>query len=290
MANKIGIAYLLSMFGFFEIDIKKLLLVLLILALPLVSLNLEHRDADAIQWYDLPVLYIVNPTQEFFTHLSLGISETTSYYLNLLNIKKDNRLLKEEVAKLKQELKLQQEAVLENDRLKKLLDFKQETPSHYIPAQVTATGLWSEYSSITINKGTADGIKKKMGVINREGVIGYIISATPHYSVVIVLTDKSAVIDAVVQKNRARGIIEGKGRDLSQMKYLLRTDDVGSGDLIVTSGMDDIFPRGFPIGVVTKVSKKLFGVTQYVEVKPIVDITRVEEVLVISKTENKKTE
>lgn len=276
------------MFGLFEIDIKKLLLVILILALPLVSLNLEHRDADAISWYDLPILYVINPTQEFFTHLSLGISETTSHYLNLLNVKKDNRALKEEVAKLKQELKLQQEAIHENDRLKKLLDFKQETPSHYIPAQVSATGLWSEYSSITINKGSLDGIKKKMGVINREGVIGYVLSAQPHYSIVIVLTDKSAVIDGVVQKNRARGVIEGKGRDLTQMKYLLRTDDVVPNDMVVTSGMDDIFPKGFPIGIVTKVAKKLFGVTQYVEIRPVVDITRVEEVLVVAKTENKK--
>lgn len=276
------------MFGFFELDIKKLLLVLLILALPLISLNLEHRDADSIHWYDLPLLYVINPTQEFFTHFALGISDTTSQYVNLIGIKKDNRVLRDQVAQLKQELKLKEEVVAENDRLKQLLDFKKESSDRLIPAQVTGSGLWSDYSSVTINKGSNSGVRKKMGVIDRQGVVGYVINVMPDYSNVIILTDKNSVIDSVVQKNRARGIIEGRGRDLCQMKYLLRTDDVGPGDVVVTSGMDDIFPRGFPVGTVTRVAKKLFGVTQYVEVRPVVDVTRIEEVLVVAKTDNKK--
>lgn len=273
------------MFSLFELDIKKLLLVVLILALPLISLNLEKRDANEVRWYDLPVLWIVNPSQKLFSDFALGVGKTTSYYLNLLEIKKENRLLKTELAQIKQELKLAEEVKIENDRFKKILDFKQTSPAHYVAAQVTAMGLWGEYSSITINKGSDSGIKKKMAVVTPEGVVGYILNTQPDFSTVIVLTDRNAVIDSMIQKNRARGIIEGLGKDLCQIKYLLRTDDVQVNDVVVASGLDELFPKGFPIGTVTKVNKKPFGVTQYVEVKPIVDITRLEEVLVVKKNE-----
>ncbi len=281
-------ATLLRMFGLFELDIKKLLVVALILALPLISLNLERREGDQTHWYDLPVMWVVNPSQEFFTHFSLGVSDTTSYYLNLLHIKTENRELKKQMNDLKQELKQKDELYLENDRLKKLLEFKQISPSQLLGAQVTAMGLWGEYSSLTINKGSADGVKKKMAVITHEGAVGYVLDTFPHYSIILALTDRNAVIDALVQKNRARGVVEGLGRDLCKIKYLQRTDDVQIGDLVISSGFDEIFPKGFPIGTVTKVNKKAFGVSQLVEIRPIVDITRIEEVMVVFKSETKK--
>jgi rod shape-determining protein MreC len=276
------------MLGPFEIDLKKLLLIGLILALPLVSLNLERRGGDATHWYDLPVLWVVNPTQDLFTKFAMGVSETTSYYLNLLGIKTENKRLKEELATLKQELKMREEIKIENERLKGLLNFKQESASLFVGAQVVAMGLWGEYSSLTINKGSRDGLKRKMAVITRDGVVGYLIDVSNQYSIVLALTDRNAVIDAVIQKNRARGIVEGMGRDLCHVKYLQRTDDVQVGDLVVTSGFDDIFPKGFPVGTVTKVNRKAFGVSQNVELRPIVDITRVEEVLVVIRPDVKK--
>jgi rod shape-determining protein MreC len=270
------------MFGFFEIDLKKLLLVVLILALPLISLNLERRDSDTgPRWYEQPILWVVNPTQEFFSSFALGVSHTTSHYLNLLNIKKENRVLKEDVLKLKQELSQVAEVKLENARLKQQLQFQEESPNQLLAAQVIAVDLWGEYSSLNINKGTDHGIKKGMAVITREGVVGYILNSNSKYSTVLALTDQNAVIDALVQRTRARGISEGIGRDLCRIKYLQRTDDVQIGDLVVTSGFDSIFPKGFPIGIVTKVSKKNYGVTQNVEMRPIVDTNRLEEVFVV---------
>ncbi|MBK9293300.1 MAG: rod shape-determining protein MreC [Oligoflexia bacterium] len=273
------------MFGLFEMDIKKLLLIVLILALPLISLNIEKKQENEISWYDLPVLWVINPTQELFSKFALGVSKTTSFYLNLLDVKKQNRILKEELARAKQDLKLAEETQNENNRLKKILEFKQSAQSQYLAAQVTAMGLWGEYSSVTINKGLENGVKKKMAVVTPEGVVGYILNAEKKYSTVILLTDRNTVIDAIVQKNRARGILEGLGKDLSQLKYLLRTDDIQVNDLVVASGLDGLFPKGFPIGYVTRVDKKHYGVTQYVEVKPIIDITRLEEVLVVKKNE-----
>jgi rod shape-determining protein MreC len=151
-----------------------------------------------------------------------------------------------------------------------------------LAAQVIAVDLWgnSEYSSLKLNKGSNEGLKKGMGVVTHDGVVGYLLNVSPHYSTVLVLTDRNAVIDSLVQRTRARGIVEGLGRDICHIKYLQRTDDVQIGDLVVT-GFDGIFPKGFPIGAVTKVQKKAYGVTQYVEMRPIVDVARLEEVFVV---------
>ena len=271
------------MFGLFEIDFKKFFLVVLILALTLISLNLERRDTGTTKWYQAPVLFVVNPVQEFFSKFSLGVANTTGLYVDLIGIKRDNRLLKEALAGAKQELAQQEEFKREFERLKKLLEFKTSSASRLIAAQVVAVDLWgnSEYSSLKINKGTEDGLKKGLGVITHEGVVGYLLNVTSHYSTVLVLTDRNAVIDSLVARTRARGIVEGLGRDLCNIKYLQRTDDVQVGDMVVT-GFDGIFPKGFPIGSVTKVTKKVYGVTQNVEMRPIVNVGRLEEVFVVT--------
>ncbi|MCC6277182.1 MAG: rod shape-determining protein MreC [Oligoflexia bacterium] len=279
------------MFGFFDFDFKKFLIVVLILALPLISLNLERRDNESeTKWYQKPILWVVHPTQKAFTDFSQGVARTTSEYLNLIDIKKENRILKEELATIKQSLSEREELKLENDRLRKMLEFGHDVSHQMLAAQVTAVDLFSsEYSSLKINKGTNNGIKKWMAVITHEGVVGYVLNTTAEYSTILALTDRNAVIDAIVQRTRARGISEGVGRDLSRLKYLNRTDDVEMGDLIVTSGLDGLFPKGFPLGIVSKVSKKAFGVTQDVEFRPSVDINRVEEVFVVLTPKNPLT-
>jgi len=270
------------MFGLFEIDLKKLVLVAIILALPLISINIERRDAGNSKWYQQPILMIVNPVQEFLTSFSLGVSHTTSFYLDLLGVKRENRELKEQISLLKLQVAQENELKLEYERLRKLLDFQQTNPSKLSSSQVIGVDLWSnsEYSSLKINKGSAEGLRKGMAVITREGIVGYLFNVAPHYSTVLVLTDRNAVVDSLVQRTRARGIVEGLGRDLCHIKYLQRTDDVQVGDLVVT-GFDGIFPKGFPVGTVTRVYKKTFGVTQTVEMRPIVDVSRLEEVFVV---------
>ncbi len=274
------------MFELFRVDFRKLLLIVIMLALPLISLNLERKDTGQTRWYEQPLIWVVNPLQDLFTRFSNTVTGTTAHYVNLLDVKKENRVLKEELSKLKSELNQKEELRLENDRLKKLLEFQQRAPNALLSAQVIAVDLvWGEYRSVQINKGLKHGVKKGMAVITHEGVVGYLLNANQSYSTVLLLTDRNAVIDALVQRTRARGIVEGLGQDLSQVKYLQRTDDVQVNDLIVTSGLDGVFPKGLPVGTVNKVVKQPFGVTQTVEMSPVVNTSRLEEVFVVTKPE-----
>lgn len=271
---------------FDSFDLKKLILVALILSLPLLSLNLERRDTGDTKWYNRAFEFVVHPMQEFMTNFSSGVTDTTSRYLNLMNIKDENAKLRAEVLELKEEILKRQEVQLENERLRKQLEFQSQSPSPQISAQVTGIDLLfnSDYHSITINKGSNHGLKPKLGVVTREGVVGYILRVFPDYSIVLLNTDRNAVVDVMVQRSRARGLSEGSGANACEIKYLQRTDDVQVGDLVITSGNDEMFPKGIPAGIVSRVLKKSFGVSQSVEMSPLVDISRVEEVFVILKS------
>jgi rod shape-determining protein MreC len=131
-------------------------------------------------------------------------------------------------------------------------------------------------------------VNKGQAAITFEGVVGYVFNAEAHSAQVLVLTDRFAVIQAVVQRTRARGLVQGEAVDRCQLKYLHRADDVLEGDVIVTSGLDNVFPKGYPIANVVEVEKKNYGITQRVVLRPIVDPSRLEEVFVVLHVENEK--
>jgi rod shape-determining protein MreC len=124
-----------------------------------------------------------------------------------------------------------------------------------------------------------------MAVMNAEGVVGRILRVDEHTSDVVTLLDPLSAIDAYIMRSRARGIVEGLTDSLCQLKFALRVDDIQPGDLLLSSGLGGNFPKGVPVGTIIKVTRKSFGITQKVEVKPSVDFSKLEEVLVVTKTD-----
>jgi rod shape-determining protein MreC len=121
-----------------------------------------------------------------------------------------------------------------------------------------------------------------MAVISHEGVIGQILKTAPDYATILLITDYNSAIDSIVQRTRAKAIVEGKGENRCQLKYLLRADEVIVGDIVVTSGLGGNFPKGLMVGEIRKVDKRGHGVFQNAELVPSVDLTKLEEVLVIT--------
>jgi rod shape-determining protein MreC len=106
-----------------------------------------------------------------------------------------------------------------------------------------------------------------------EGVIGQVFKTAFHHSTILLITDYNSAIDSVVQRTRAKAIVEGKGENRCQLKFLLRTEEVLVGDILVTSGLSGNFPKGLMVGEVQRVDKKGHGVFQYAELVPRVDLT-----------------
>ncbi|MEZ4872374.1 MAG: rod shape-determining protein MreC [Bdellovibrionales bacterium] len=198
-----------------------------------------------------------------------------------MDIKQNNRMLERENAELRAQLGTMTELKLENERLNQLIDFKSRTKMQLLASRVVGQDLVPEHSTITINRGTYHGVEQGMAVLTVGGAVGYILQAELLSSQVILITDRFSAVDALVQRTRARGIVVGMSRELCNLNYLKRGDDVKKGDMIVTSGLDNIFPKGFPVGEVTEVKQSEYGVTQYVELKPAVNPNNLEEVFVV---------
>lgn len=232
-----------------------------------------------------PLAHISQATQNIVFNFSGEVVKTTNTYINLLSVKKDNQKLKSENMKLLSELNTLGELNLENKRLKALLNFVETQPLKMVAAQVIGTDLNTGFQSLVINKGSSHGLKKWNGVISPEGVVGYIVEIGEHTAKVLLATDQSATIDAIVQRSRARGIISGFTNDFCLLKYLDKKEDISKDDIIVTSGRFGFFPKGFPIGKVYKLRAYRSSVSSTAIIKPSVDFNKLEEVLVLPSQE-----
>lgn len=248
--------------------------------LPLMSLNMEQKPGDS-GWYNQPLQWMAGLSQHGLFFFSDGVRGTASEYLNLLNIKAENRKLANEVKELKARMLLYDELELENLRLNNLLDFKAQTKMELIAAKVISRDLLTDHSTVRINKGSHHGLRAGQAVISTDGVVGYIFRPEAFSSLVLLITDRYAVVDGVLSRSRARGIVEGKSPTTCSLRYVERNEDVKIGDLVVTSGLDNIFPKGFPIAIVESVENRTSSVSLKVDLRPVVDPDKVEEVFIV---------
>jgi rod shape-determining protein MreC len=268
--------------NWFNFDLRKVVLWLAAALLPLVSMNMQQKPGAGSGWFDSPFSFLAGAIQTGFFSFSDGVRGTTALYLNLIDIKKDNQRLKSENDELKTQLLAMEELHKENSRLSALLEFQAKTKMQMIAARVISRDLLSDHATIRINKGTHQGLKAGQAVISLHGVVGYIFRPEAFTSQVLLVTDRYSVVDGLVARSRARGIVEGKGPDSCAFRYVEKSEDVEKGDLIVTSGIDNIFPKGFPVAIVEEVENKPYAASKRVDLKPMVDPNKLEEVFVIT--------
>ncbi len=209
-------------------------------------------------------------------------------YLFLVGLGEENRRLKRENDQLRNQLLQYQEGYLEGLRLQKLLTLKDQSNYVSMTARVIGIDQKSLIKTILINKGTSHGIRNGLPVMNDQGVLGRIIETSWHVSRVLLISDGNSNIDALVQGTRVQGMLQGSGTMRCILKYIAKTEEVKKGDLVVSAGMTEIFPKGLLLGTVIRADKKDSGLFQRIEVVPAVDFTRLEEVLILMVTEKRK--
>ncbi len=270
--------------NFLNFDLKKILTIAILAAIPLFSVNMQQRSKDQ-PWILRPFYFLAGVTQTSYAAFSSGVRSTTDLYLNLIDIKKNNRELSVELAEVKAQLGALTELKLENERLNQLLEFKQKTNMVLLAARIIGQDILPNSQTVTINRGSENGLKKGMGTLTISGVVGYVVEVEPRISKILLITDRYAVVDGLVQRSRARGIVQGS-KDKCILSFLKRGDDVQIGDVVVTSGLDNYLPKGFPIGTVTEVHKDQYGLGQEVTVQPIVNVSNLEEIFIVINTNN----
>jgi rod shape-determining protein MreC len=200
-------------------------------------------------------------------------------YFALQQTRQENQQLRTEVAQLRVGLQ-QERALAEQSRmLQKLLDMKAETPLKTTAAYVIAGGASPDFRTATIDKGTSDGLMPDMAVISPAGVVGRIILPTSRAAKVQLLIDRDAAAGAVTARGRAQGVVVGTGTSL-RLDHVPGTADIEVGDLVVTSGIEGIYPKGFEIGQIESIERRA-GEFSAVIIRPAVEFSSIEAVLVV---------
>ncbi len=252
---------------------------LLVIALVLASSN--ARDRYLQEPFNDLLLEGMRPVQSGITNAVHSVTQIWQRYIALVGLQRENEALRQRLLELEQEAVRRAEIEQTNRRLSELLDFRASLRGEARAAEVIGKDPQPWFRSFVINKGEADGIRKGMAVLSAYGVVGQIHTASAHAARVLLITDHNSGIDAVVQRSRARGIVEGAVSEGCVMKYLRQGEDVQVGDRVVTSGLDGIFPKGIVVGRITGLSRRSRGLLQSAVVEPMVPFDRLEEVLVV---------
>jgi len=208
-----------------------------------------------------------------------GVRHTWTSYVTLRGVNSENETLKRQLADTQIELQ-QQRALADRSRsLERLLELRDRLSLDTAAAEIIAASATPDFRTVTIDKGTLQGLKADMGVIAPAGVVGRVVTQTARASKVQLLIDRNAAAGVLIERSRAQGVALGSGDDRLRLEYVAETGDVVVGDVVVTSGIDGIFPKGLVVGRVEAVDKN--GAYRQITVRPAVDFSSLEEVLVI---------
>ncbi len=228
------------------------------------------------------VLEISSPLEAAINDSVAGVEETWRRYLFLYGLTDENKRLRETNARLTRKVIEYREAHLENIRLRRLLAFKEKLGYETVAAGIVRRDMAGFIKTMMIDRGESDGIRKGQPVVVETGLVGRVIEATWHTSRVLLLTDENSNVDALVQGTRANGILRGTGMGICSLKYIVKTEMVRKGDVILTSGLGGVFPKGLILGIVRGVENNKTSMFQDIDVVPGVDFRKMEEVLVIT--------
>lgn len=197
---------------------------------------------------------------------------------NLSQAGRENKQLRQELAEARAEaLRLSEEGA-ENAELRALLDLQRRVPLKTLAADVIAASPGTT-SAIYIDRGAADGIAPDEPVMTPDGVAGKTVAVFRHTAQVLLITDRSSGAGAMLEKTRNQGVLKGDGNDLCTLDYVANGTSVSPGDRVVTSGLDQIFPKGLLLGTV--VSVRPGSIYDVIRVKPAASLDRMEAVLVV---------
>jgi rod shape-determining protein MreC len=228
----------------------------------------------------------VTPLEKIIVWCQGGLGNLWNNYVYLRGVRQENRDLKFEI----EQLRLDQVRLIDDAqqarRLQALLGFKEQYIAKTVAAQVIGSSGSEQSRSIYIDKGSADGVEKDMAVITADGVVGKVLRAFRSTSQVLLINDQSSGVGAILDKSRLQGVVKGTSLGEVILENVMTDESVAPGERVATSGGDQIFPKGLTVGTVMKVSP---GADLFLNIrlKPSANLNRLEEVLVITKKEDR---
>ncbi len=259
--------------------------IVVLIAVNLIVLSVNSRRYTTFGLERIAISFIA-PFQELFTRTIRFTEDIWKHYFYLVTVSKENHALRERLNQAIGENNQFFETELANTRLRNLLNFQKTVLDRVIPAEVIAKDPSTWFKTVIIDKGSVDGLSKGLPVVMPQGIAGQVIEVSNHYSKVMLIIDRNSAVDALVQRTRARGLIKGESTAQCRLEYVLRKDDVRVGDIVVSSGLDGVYPKGLRIGQVSDLIDRDAEIFHEVLITPFVDFEKLEEVLVVLKRQD----
>jgi rod shape-determining protein MreC len=209
-----------------------------------------------------------------------GVRNVWTGYIGLRHLRVENEALKRDLASAQIAVQ-EQRALADRTRgLERLLDLREHLTLKTVAAEIIGAAATPDFRTLTIDRGTRDGIRADMSVIAPAGVVGRLVVPSLRSAKVQLLIDRNAAAGAIIERTRAQGVVVGSGDDRLRLDYVSEVFDVVAGDVVMTSGIDGIYPKGFIIGRIESV-ERVGGAYKRILIKPAVDFSALEEVLVV---------
>jgi rod shape-determining protein MreC len=264
------------------IDIRQragfLLLVVTLGHVILISAQLQSKVGVPV--LELLAFTVFSEIQRGASTVVGGTARTWRAYVDLRHVQAENQVLKRQLETALIEGQGERALADRTRSLEQLLTLRASLDLQTTAAGIIAAGVTPDFRTVTIDKGKMDGLKADMAVLAPAGVVGRVVVPSPRAAKVQLLTDRNAAAGALIERSRAQGVVVGTGDGRLEMQFVSEVADVAAGDLVVTSGIDGIFPKGLIVGAIQAVEKSGTAYRR-IAVRPAVDFGTLEDVLVV---------
>ena len=256
----------------------------LVLSFLLMTLQVRHETVS-LTFTRQALLFIVSPFIRVTAVTIQGITGTWKDYVDLRAVREENKRLQLETTMLKRRLDQLQDQAVETQRLERLLAMRQSSRAQFLTARVVGKDATNWFKTVLLDRGSLEGIRRNQPALAPDGLVGRVVEVTLTSSRVQLLTDPVSAVGGLIRRTRVTGIVSGNLGAGARVRYLPLMADVAVGDEVVTSGMGGVFPKGILIGRITSVERKSGALFQEATLQSAVDLSRLEEVLILTTTD-----
>jgi len=261
------------------------LLVAGLIALAVVTMVVDHR-AVMSRSRELPawagvVMDVAAPVQKAVAMPFEAIHGAWNRYVAVIDAERENEALHSEIARLGDENLQLREALVASGRLQRIAEMRERYEIPMLPAELVGVDTSPWFRSVLVDRGRSGGVWSGMPVISEQGLVGLVTATSRSSAKAMLVLDRQTAIDGVIQRSRSRGIVRGRGSDELEFEFVERGSDVQRNDLVITSGLGGVYPKGLHIGMITEISDPDARLLQTATIGPAVDFGRLEQVFVM---------
>jgi rod shape-determining protein MreC len=260
---------------------RSLFVLVAVLVGQLLLLSFQITGSRNVRLARVWAVALFDPIERSMHKVVSSVALAWRFFESFRGTQQENQQLRLELIELRSQAQRLSEQAAEAQHLRALLDFKSQLSLNSLTAEVIATSPGEASSAVFIDKGSSSGLTSDLAVVTPAGVVGKIIAVFPFSAQVLLITDPSSGVGSMLERSRVQGVLKGIDQNSCQLHYVMNDEQVSVGEMVLTSGMDRIYPKGLPVGTVVRVQNG--PIYKTIMVRPAASLDRLESVLVILK-------